>query len=398
MKGALNLIIDSIKYAINNLLHNKARTILCGLGITIGVVSIITIWSIAQTGKNAIDTELDSMGMNGISVMAKSGKLTNNDLNTIRAQGDVLNAVPVIFGSGIISVDDYKEKAISIGIDADSKSIISLEIINGREISREDIENKANVCIIDSATATNLFGSDDAIGKTIGINIYSKNLSFEIVGVANVKSSLLKIATEQYIPTTLYLPYVTMQEYRGKDELNQIVVKFDDTTNLEDKANNMLAAVSNSYSDNNSKYSYQDLASQRDRLNSTLNIITVILTAVGGISLLVASIGSMTAMLISVNQRTKEIGIRKTLGQSRAGIVFDFLCEAAILFLTFAVVGIILSAAILSIANRIFDFGLHLDITQIFTVIAVNLIFGCVFGIFPAIKASKLKPVDALRN
>lgn len=398
MKGAFNLIIDSIKYAINNLVRNKARTLLCGLGITIGVISIITIWSIAQTGKNAIDRELDSMGMNGISIMAKSGKLSNNDLNTIRTQSDVLNAVPVIFGSGVLAVNGYKEKAISIGIDADSKSIISLEIINGREISQTDIENKANVCIIDSATATNLFGDADAIGKKINIYIYSKNISFEIVGVANLKSSLLKLATEQYIPTTLYLPYVTMQEYRGKDELNQIVVKFDDTTNIEDKANNVLAAVSNSYSNNNSKYSYQDLASQRDRLNSTLNIITLILTAVGGISLLVASIGSMNVMLISVNQRTKEIGIRKTLGQSRAGIVFDFMCEAAILFLTFAAIGIILSALILSLANRVLNLGLYLNIKQIFSVIAVNLIFGCIFGIFPAIKASKLKPVDALRN
>lgn len=392
------MLFDSIKYSINNLLRNFSRTLLCGLGITIGVISIITIWSIAQTGKNAIDNELDSMGMNGISVMAKSGNLTNNDLNTIRLQNNVANAVPVIFGSGVVKKDSLTDKAITIGIDADSKGIISLEIIEGREISLDDIKNNTRVCIIDMNTAQSYFGNKNAVGQKIILNIFSKKLSFEIVGVANVKSSLLKFATEQYIPTTLYLPYTTMQHYKGNDQLNQVVVKFKDTKDIEHNASKVISAVSSSYTDGMGRYSYQDLASQRDKLSSTLNIITLILTAVGGISLFVAAIGSMTVMLISVNQRTKEIGIRKTLGQSRAGIVFDFVCEAAILFITFAVIGILLSALLLMAANKLLNLNLYLTNHQIFTVLAVNLLFGCFFGIFPAIKASKLKPVDALQN
>lgn len=391
-------MISSIKYAINNLFRNTARTLLCGFGITIGVVSILTIWSIAETGKTAINNELDNMGMNGVSIMAKSGKLTNNDLNTVRLQSNVENAVPVIFSSGTFSYNSLTEKTITIGVDADSKSIISLEIIKGREINKEDIDNKANVCIIDSTTSESLFGDENPIGKTIKLNMFSKKIKFEVVGVANVKSSLLKFATEQYIPTTLYLPYVTMQKYRAKDELNQIIVKFYDTTDIDTKANKVISAVSANYNNANSRYSYQDLATQRDRLSSTLNIITLILTAVGSISLLVAAIGSMNVMLISVNQRTKEIGIRKTIGQSRAGIIFDFLCEASILFLTFAMIGILISALILSVANKALQLNLELNKAQILTVIATNLLFGCIFGIFPAIKASKLKPVDALRN
>ncbi len=389
---------NSIKYAITNLFRNKARTLLCGLGITIGVISIITIWSIAGAGKSAINHELDNMGMNGVSIMAKSGKLTNNDLEIIRLQSNVINAVPVIFSSGTVSHDDFTEKAVTIGVDADSKSIISLEITKGREISNEDIQSKNNVCIIDTATATAMFGNHDAIGEKIVIKMLSKKINFEIIGIANVKSSLLKIATEQYIPTTIYLPYSTMQKYKKSDELNQIVVKFNDTTDIDNKANKVISAVSASYVNNTTSYSYQDLASQRERLSSTLNIITLILTAVGGISLLVASIGSMNVMLISVNQRTKEIGIRKTLGQSRFGIIIDFLCEAAILFLTFAMFGVLISALILISANRFFNLNFTLSLSQVFTVISINLVFGCFFGIFPAIKASKLKPVDSLRN
>ena len=393
-------MIDILKSSFRNLGRKRIRTFLTGLGITIGVASVIVIGNISQCGTDALNRELDSLGLSGLSISASADAgnifLTDNDLNLIKQNVNVEQATPVMMQTTDIKTKRANSKALLWGIDSDANQIISLQVLFGRSINNKDIKSNANVCLVDENFSKSAYSRSNIIGKNISILCGGVLEDFQVVGIIKTGSGLLQNLIGEYIPTFVYIPYTTMQNALGKDYFDQIAVKVKTGMNVDDMGSNLINSLNRSNGITNGFVS-NNLVKQKDGLTSMLDIITLILSAVGAISLLVASLSIMTVMLVSVNERTREIGIKKSIGAKRSMIMMEFLFEALFITIFGSIAGVAAGYGI-SFAGAYYlniTLGIRFDIMLL--AVGFSLVTGVVFGVYPAIKASNLKPVDALR-
>ncbi len=221
--------------------------------------------------------------------------------------------------------------------------------------------------------------------------------NYKVIGIIKTGSGLLQNIIGNYIPTFVYVPYTTIQATSGRNDFDQIVVKVKSGGNVESIGKTIVDTLNR---DNGTADAFisNNLAKQKDSLTNMLGIITLVLSAVGSVSLLVASLSIMTVMLVSVNERTREIGIKKAIGAKQSSIMLEFMFEAVLISLIGCVCGIA-AGYVISLAGAEY-FGVELSTRADIMMIAVefSLASGTVFGVYPAYKASRLKPVDALRQ
>ena len=391
---------DLFRSAFKNLGRKRVRTSLTMLGISIGVASVILIGNISQCGTDALTTEMDSLGLSGLSISAAPGNtgvlLSGTDLDLVRRSSSVEQAMPLMMQTTDMKTKRVSSKALLWGIDSDASHIISLNVLFGRSISSMDVKSSSNVCLVDENFSKSAYGRSNIIGKNVSILCAGILEDFQVVGVVKTGSGLLQNLIGDYIPTFVYIPYTTMQDALGKDYFDQIAVKVKPGTNVDAAGASLTSSLDRSNSIANGFVS-NNLVKQKDGLTNILGMITLILSAVGAISLLVASLSIMTVMLVSVNERTREIGIKKSIGARRRDILFEFLLEALLITVIGSVIGVAAGYG-LSFLGAIYlhvTLGLRWDI-MILTV-GFALLTGVVFGVYPAFKASNLKPVDALR-
>lgn len=394
-------MVDYIKSAFQNLRRKRVRTALTILGITIGVGSVIIIGNISQCGTNALSTELDGLGLSGLSVSsstdAENITLNDNDLNIIKKCDQVEQAAPIMVESTDVSTQRLNQKALVWGIDTKASQIISINLLYGRLFSNQDISTCANVCLVDEAFSKSAYKRNNIIGKNISILCGGAQESFKVIGIIKTGSGLLQNIMGDYIPNFIYVPYTTVQTAVGRDDFDQIAVKVKAGANVDNIGQTIVDSLNRNNGTTNAFVS-NNLAKQKDSLTNMLGIITLILSAVGAISLLVASLSIMTVMLVSVNERTREIGIKKAIGAKRSAIMLEFMFEAVLISLIGCVFGIA-AGYLISYAGAAY-FGVALSVRSDIMLLAVgfSILSGTVFGVYPAYKASKLKPVDALRQ
>lgn len=392
----------NIKYYLKSLYKRKIKTILTILSISIGIISVLIIGSISNAGKFLISNELDSLGVKGITVKSKNSSiitLNNDHLKCIKSMNFVEKATPILMSSGYINNKYDSTQALLWGISQENEQVLSLNVINGKNFSNSEIKNFQNVCLLDISTANELFErNESALNRKIDINVSGITKTYKVIGIVESSSGLLQTAASEFIPNIIYLPYTTLQNDIGSDELTQISVQITaDNSELDAYGQKILRTLNNISTTNNS-ISIENLTKQKTKLMSTLDIVSNSLSVIGIISLFVSGLGTMTVMLFSVSERTKEIGIKKSIGAKGRDIVKEFIIETLLLSITGAIIGITISFIIIFLAQNIFNVNLYISLKQIVTVIIVSFIFGIVFGIYPAIHASKLNPVDALRR
>lgn len=393
-------MIDVIKSAFKNLGRKRVRTVLTVLGISIGVASVIIIGNISQCGTAALTGELDSLGLSGLTISvaqnAQNVSLTDNDLNAVKKTAQVEQVMPIMMQSTNIQVRTIQNKALVWGIDSKANQIISIKVLYGRSINNRDVKANANVCLVDENFSKTAYSRSNIVGKKVSILCAGVMEEFQVVGVIKTGSGLLQNLIGDYIPTFVYIPYTTMQNAVGRNTIDQIAVKVKTGSNM-DQVGKSIVTTLNRNSGVADGFASNNLAKQKDGLTNMLDIVTLILSAVGAISLLVASLSIMIVMLVSVNERTREIGIKKSIGAKRSAILFEFLFEAALISVLGCIAGIIFGY-IISFAGA-FYFGMTLSVRLDIMLLAVSfsLITGIIFGVYPAAKASNLKPVDALR-
>lgn len=394
-------MFDIFKCAFRSLFRNIERTFLTLLGISIGVASVITIVYIGQSGAYAISGELDGLGMSGVAVGLSdySGQniLSDKELSIIQSQPCVESAAPLIFETNTATVRNTTQNVYLWGIDYNAKDVISLSLTKGRFFNKNDVRSNAKVCMVDESFINSFnFISDNVLGKKIKISSGSTYMEYEIVGVIKTGSGLLQNIMGGYLPNFIYIPYTTMQENLNNNNYSQIAIRLYDNQNTNETGEKILTLLERNIG-NKGVYTITDLAKQKENLNVIFNVVTTILSSIGTISLIVAGISIMTIMLVSVNERKREIGIKKAIGASRFLIMKEFLIEAIIVSLVGSFVGIALgfgiSYAVSLFLGLAFQFRWNIIIYTLFC----SLIFGVFFGIYPALKASTLKPVDALR-
>lgn len=394
-------MIDYLKSAFRNLGRKRARTSLTMLGIAIGVASVIIISNISQCGTNALTTELDSLGLSGLSIsvsnQAQDVFLTEDDLSSIRKINEVEQVSPILVESTDVTLRDGSSPALLWGVDSRASDIISLQVLYGRLFNKKDISTCADVCLVDEAFSRSAYSRSNIIGKKVSLRCGGVEQTFTVVGVIKTGTGLLQNLIGEYIPTFIYVPYTTIQTAAGRSDFDEVAVRIRSGDNAE-SVGKMIVKKLDSKNGTSGAFISNNLAKQKDGLMKILDIVTLVLSAVGAISLLVASLSIMTVMLVSVNERTREIGIKKALGATRGAIMLEFLFEAGLISLIGCIFGIAAGYLLSSAGAAYFHavFSMRPDIMLMAT--GFSICSGVIFGVYPAYKASRLKPVDALRQ
>ena len=387
---------DILACALKSLRRKWSRTILTVSSITVGVAMVAIVSMISSLGKQVVNNELDSLGVNGLSV-STSGQVTSLDrekLEVIRDLSEVDTAMPLMIEYANATLRERSENSLICGIDAGATQAISLTLKHGRLISRGDVQGAAMVCVLDETVAEEAYSRENIVGKSISLNIGGTEEAFEIVGITEAGSSLLQNLTEM-IPGMVYIPYTTMQNLTGRETFNQIAVRVSgDPAQAEDRIVRALERSSGIAGG----FRTDNLAVQKERLGGLMDIVTLILTVISGISLIVSGLGIMTIMLVSVSERTREIGVKKAIGASRNRIMLEFLAEAAVISLLGSLTGVLAGGGLMAAVTVLLGWPVTIPLKGFALLVGFSVLIGCVFGVYPALKASRLRPVDALRQ
>lgn len=383
-----------------NLRYKRTRTLLTTLSIAIGVFSVVVILSISQIGKSAFNDELDSLGADGVLLSAKQSSLTrlaNADLAVVKENSSVRSATPIMLTfTGSVLRTANTDIALW-GVDSEVDRVICMDTLFGRMLNENDIQNCENVCLIDKELAETAYKRQNIVGKQIRLLVGSSYETFKIVGVVSTGGNVLKSLTGDYIPTFVYIPYTTMQLYEKDLTLDRVAVKFKEECDIEAETKAIIFELENKNSQPDA-YQYSNMAQQKDTLNRLLDIVTVILSAVALVSVIVAGIGIMTVMTVAVSERTKEIGIKKSVGAGNFQILMEFLLESLFIALLGSLAGGIFAETVVIFGAKAFAISFAFNAKTIIGCVLGAVVLAMIFGISPAITASRMRPVDALKE
>lgn len=388
-------MIDDVRSAFRGLRRKGIRSLLTMSGIIIGVALVAIVSVIGAAGETAVEQELESMGLGGLSVTTSDAAgLEEDTLEVLRGMAEVASAVPLMIDGSVLTLQSGGlQELVLCGIDSGETQVIGITELHGRLLSKADVSACARVCVVDRAVAQVLYARDNIVGATLLLPVGGTEEAFEVVGVTEAGSALLQNVA-QLIPGMVYIPYTTMQQLSGRTHFDQLAVQLAEGTDAEREARHIEQVLARA--SGQARFSADNLAAQRDKLAGIMNIVTWILTAISAVSLLVAGLSIMTVMSVSVGERTREIGIKKALGATDGRIMREFLTEALVLSLGGGIIGVVVGTGLGSVGLAMFGLRVSTWKTMVW-LIAFAALIGGVFGVYPALKAARLDPVEALR-
>ena len=393
-------IYESFSMAMKNIKSSKTRSILTMLGIIIGVAAVIVITGIGNGMEKYMKDQFESMGTNTLSVYVfgrGNQKMTVDDMQVIVDENseylDKMTPTISFQGSKKVGTDNLNSTNVT-GVSEQFLDIKGLKLTDGRNIQYMDIKNRNSVCIIGSYVNKKYFG-----GKGLGDSVKLNGRDFTIVGVLEEKAKSEEYSTDDAI----YVPYSTVSRMMNIKDVSDFTITF--------KSEEMSSQAKKALEDSLTKYFNGDsdsfyinsMAELLDMMNQMTNLMITVLTLIAGISLVVGGIGIMNIMLVSVTERTREIGIRKALGSKERYIMSQFVIEAAATSALGGVIGIILGYILCFVVTKVIVIIYAQSFTVIptfFSVMAsfgISAAIGIFFGYMPAKKAARLNPIDALR-
>ena len=390
----------TISKAIINIFRSRTRSLLTMAGIAVGVFSVVLISTVGTVGTAQVSSTLVTMGVDTLLVQAAENSvsvtITDKDIDLVRRVDGVSDVMPLMASMTEARMISRRLDCYVWGVDKSADRLISLSAKHGRLVNSSDASGRKRVCVIDEQFALDTYGRSNVTGKTIKIFLGGKFHEFEIIGVAETGLSGLQGMLSNIMPGFMYIPITTMQQLCGRTTYDKLAVKLADMNS--DRS--VVAAVTGALNRANGHadgYTCNNLLSQKSQLDNILSIVTTALSLVAGISLVVSGISVMTTMMMSVGERTREIGIKKSIGARKRDICAEFLSESIVLTLLGSGAGMaagLLVSVVGCLAAGV-PFALNLGALSVSAAAAV--LIGAVFGAFPAYKAASLKPVEALR-
>ena len=399
---------EYLKSAIASIRNNKGRSLLTMLGIIIGIASVLTILVIGDGLKASANGQFEDMDVLTIDVSIDESK--TDKCFTPENMAAVERGMSSIYGFGpsvnMLGTSDGKKDSYTLyftGVSDVKRFTTGNKIVHGRYFTRDDVDECNYVCVISQGAAVALFGYEEAVGETFEATVGEKTKEFTVVGIRE-DTSMDKSYAGQYGNDPVFMPdipYTVVPDMCDKDVNNMFTsasayVHKDNKDEAQAKIKSVVENVMGLRGESAIKVKSTEGMSTVEE--TILDVITSVVSLIASISLLVGGIGVMNIMTVSVTERTREIGIRKSLGARTSSILTQFLAEAAILTSIGGIIGIILGLLFAKIVCMVAEFGFVVNPLLIAGVVAISTGIGLFFGIYPARRAAKLNPIDALRS
>ncbi len=393
--------------AFQSILANKMRSLLSMLGILVGVASVIAMMALGEGAKAAMQEQLKSMGSNMLSIRGGSAKirgaaqgagavtrLTFADVDALaKLRPLVKNAAGVVNGSGQIVYGNNNWNSSVLGVSYDYGTMRAVLPSIGRWFASEEIQRREKSAIIGVTVVKELFGNSNPIGKTIKIN----RINFNVIGVAPAKG----FSGPQDEDDVVIIPVTTaMYRLLGRDYLSGIFVEVREASQMSEakEAISKLIRQKHKLKRGDDSFNIRDMTEIQKMLSSTTQTMSLLLGSIAAISLLVGGIGIMNIMLVSVTERTREIGLRKAIGARKSDIMLQFLVESVGMTISGGFIGVLTGIGISLILSLFAGWAVKTSLVAVVLATTFSVLTGVFFGLWPARKAAELKPVEALRH
>ncbi|MBF2346219.1 ABC transporter permease [Listeria seeligeri] len=384
-------IYQNVKLALKQLLSAKFRTFLTMLGIIIGVFSVILLISIGTAISKNVSTQLGDMGSNLVSVSFypnnPTEKFTYKEATNLLEDGEI--GSPEVMQTKAVRTNEHTDDVQVTGINDAYANIKNLELARGRFCSEVDVRYAQKVTVIGADVAKSYFKEQNPVGKYMRIS----GARYLVIGVLKEKGESLFGSADK----KLFIPITSAERLFKTDSIDLYYIQAKSPNQVPSVVKQVDHKMSRLFPNDKDAYSVVNQQEALDTFDSITKTLTVGLGAIAGISLLVGGIGIMNIMLVSVSERTREIGIRKAIGARDSDILLQFLIESVVLSLLGGGIGILLGIFSAQLVTILTDFEMIVSIPTILLAVVFSMFIGVVFGVVPAHKASKKMPIDALR-
>ena len=389
------MLLQSVKMAVSSILSNKMRTFLTMLGMIIGVVSLVVLVSIVNGATDQVTDSIQAMGTNLLTVQIQDDKenpFTVDEVMELTDLDSVAETAVLSQGNGTAKRARNSESITMYGTTAGYYNIKGLSLANGRFLKQADQNQGTYVAILNATAAEELFDTTRCVGETVSLNGYH----FTVIGVLEEEDSTVGNVSERL---EAYIPFSVLSKITGNSrEVTNFYVSSADENSMDQVEQEITAYLYERLSGDEDAFSVTNSSTIMDTMSSVNDTMKWMLGGIAAISLLVGGIGIMNIMLVSVTERTREIGIRKAIGARKRTILLQFLLEALLVSVMGCIIGIILSLVIIFGINHIStSLSASLSLQVVWIAIIFSICIGVAFGIYPAQKAANKRPIDALR-
>lgn len=401
MRSFLGIFKQSFNLSRENIRSNKMRTFLTTLGITIGVMAVIALITIVNGVINNVMEQFAGLGAGTLSVTATGTPLkkgmTEKDMENIAALDNVAGLTPKLSiqtsGAGN---NKFLKKVSLTGVSADYYYYNNELVTLGRAISKSDVDNEAYVCVINEEMADGLFPGENPIGKQVVLS----GATFTVIGMEGKTDSLMAAMSDMGsdYDGEATIPYTIAKKITGVNKITSIEIYIEDTDYTDELSTQVKNVLYQAFNQRDDAYYVFSMDSLMDTMNSMMSTLSYMLAGIASIALLVGGIGIMNMMLVSVTERTKEIGLRKAMGATPFRIQLQFLIESIMLSLYGGIIGVVLGLAVSIIVSALLKVDFAFSGSAVALGVGFSTAVGIIFGWAPAKKASSLSPIDALRS